>query len=469
MKLKQLKALVMHGESEVLEFKETTAELPKAMQTVCAFLNSNVGGTVLIGVKNNGKIIGQEVSDSTRKTIASDLKKIEPFVSIDSEFVHIDDERYVIVFSVKDGPKAPYVYDGRPFMRSQSTTQRMPQEQYIHLLQYRSTSSLAWDKLCSNTCSLKDLDSKRIKQVVATAVAEKRLPKEALRASTLEILERLELLTEKKLTNAAVILFCKDQHKQFMESTLKLARFKGTTKSEFFDEKSMRGNVFDLFEQAMLFLDNYLPVGARIEDGNPFRVTTPAIPYKVLREAVINALCHKDYSIPGSALWIAIYDDRVEIVSSGRLPPTIKLKDLTKKHFSFPRNQLIANVFYACHMIEKWGRGTQEIIELCKKSGNLTPQFEETTGSFNVILPLKEPIQRITLTRTVPMQISARQKKILTILKQRPMSLEQIMEKIKTSLVARTIQNDLSNLKKSGLVRQEGTGRGLSSMWTIAV
>ena len=172
MQIKKLRALVKFGESEVLEFKKSTAQLQAAMQTICAFLNSEVGGTVLIGVTDDGKIIGQEISDGTRKEIASEINKIEPHADVDIEYVPLEIKRCVIVFFAASGNKIPYVYDGRPFMRSQSTTQKMSQEKYINLLHNRSSSLVAWDRLTTNDCSIKDLDSKLIQQVVDIAVSQ---------------------------------------------------------------------------------------------------------------------------------------------------------------------------------------------------------------------------------------------------------------------------------------------------------
>lgn len=465
MKTTQLEALVKQGESEELEFKKSTGLLSKAMPTVCAFLNSSTGGIVLFGVTDDGKIVGQEVSDSTRKEIALELHKIEPHADVKVEYVSVATNRFVIVLTVNEGILPPYVYDGRPFKRNQSTTQRMSQEKYINMLHNRTALSIAWDGLATNDCTIKDLDSNRIRQVVATAVSEKRLPRESLHSSIDEILKKFGLILRHKLVNAAVVLFCKNEQKQFMQSTMKLARFKGTTKSEFLDEKFSKGNVFDLYDQAMIFLGNYLPVGARIEPGSPFRVTTPAIPYQVLREAVINALCHRDYSLESGSIGIAIYDDRVEITSAGKLPSPIKLNDLTKKHESFPRNKLIAGVLYACHMIERWGRGTQEMVELCKKAGNPVPHFEEISGSLWVTLPLKEQIPRTTLERLSPIQLTDRQKEILDVLKGGPLSRKQIMSKLEKPLSGRTMQAELLALKKLGLILPEGKTRAI--VWVL--
>lgn len=336
------------------------------------------------------------------------------------------------------------------------------QEKYISMLRSRSRNPVAWDALVTNSCTIKDLDSKRIRQIAQIAVDEKRLPKEALSSGVEDILKKFGLIFENRLVNAAVVLFCKNERKQFMQSNLKLARFKGTTKSEFQDEKSFCGNIFELYDNAMIFLDNYLPVAARIEEGNPFRVTTPAIPQKVLREAVVNALCHKDYSIESGSITIAIYDDRIEITSSGKLPSAIKLKDLARDHESFPRNRLIAKVLYACHMIEQWGRGTQEMIELCQKSGNPIPRFEETTSSLWVTLPLREPIPRVELTRIPTVQLADRQKEILEILEHGPSTRKQIMSKMKNPPSDRTVQSDLLLLNKLGLITAEGKARALT-------
>ena len=157
-----------------------------------------------------------------------------------------------------------------------------------------------------------------------------------------------------------------------------MARFNGIDKSEFITEKTIRGNAFDLYEVALKFITTYLPVAAKIEEGrNPFRVETPAIPYKVLREALINALCHRDYSIRGGSIALAFYDDRVNITSTGFLPQGITIKQLHKEHPSVRRNHLIANVFYLCHMIERWGRGTKDMVELCEQSGNPPPNLKK--------------------------------------------------------------------------------------------
>ena len=164
MKLIDLKKMVEQGESQDLEFKTSTGSLSSAMQTVCAFLNSDKGGTIIFGVTDNGKIIGQAVSDKTRKDIALEISKIEPYAMVDIDYVPIEKDLYLIVFVVPFGNKAPYQYDGRSFVRNQSTTMRMTRDEYGDV--YNQSNPTLWERLVNNNCTIDDLDHNRIKEVV---------------------------------------------------------------------------------------------------------------------------------------------------------------------------------------------------------------------------------------------------------------------------------------------------------------
>ncbi|MBA3751292.1 putative DNA binding domain-containing protein [Candidatus Dependentiae bacterium] len=465
LKMSQLKNIVIQGESETVEFKKSTAQLSIAMHTVSAFLNSETGGILLIGVTDDKKILGQVVSDGTRREIAVELSKIEPQANISVEYIAVTNDRYVIALMVKAGIKAPYIYDGRAFIRSQSTTSKMSQEKYEQLLQGRRLTSVAWESLATNTCTSNDLDKKRIQQVVNMAVSERRLTDSATQARVNEVLKKFNLLVGDRLTNAAVILFCKNVEKQFIQSVVRLARFRGLNKTEFIDNKIMRGNLFDLFEGTLSFLESYLPVAGKIEEGNPLRIDTPAIPLKALREALINAFCHRDYTLHGGSIDIAIYDDRVEISNTGPLLPDIKLSELSKKHQSFTRNPLIASVLFTCRMIEQWGRGTLDMIELCKKSNNPSPKFEETAGGFSVLFPLREPLSRVSSTAASPIGLTSRQQEIMNLLKDHPLSRKQVSEKMKNPPGDRVLQKELLKLKTLMLIGTVGSGK--SVQWLI--
>src|SRR3990167_9100972 len=170
MDLEQIKELVKQGESHTLEFKKSTSQLQGVFQTLCGFLNGQ-GGTVLIGVSNEGKIVGQKVTDNTRKEIAKEINKIEPPVPIDVIYVPIANDKSIIVLEVRAEPYSPYVFDARPFHRNQSTTSRMPQHQYEQLLVKRNHLNYAWDERFSTGYKIEDLDQEEIFKTLNLGIA----------------------------------------------------------------------------------------------------------------------------------------------------------------------------------------------------------------------------------------------------------------------------------------------------------
>jgi ATP-dependent DNA helicase RecG len=464
MKISQIKTLISKGESETLEFKKSTGQLPSAFETICAFLNGK-GGTVLVGAANDGKIVGQDVTDNTKKEIANHITKLEPAAQsyINIQYILVGN-KYLIVFHVNKGSHMPYTYDGRAFQRNQSTTSRISQHAYEQLLVKRGQLNHSWEECVAEDLSFKDLDNELILHMVDLAIKRGRLSEGAIREKPIEILNKFDLLLEGKPKRAAVVLFCKSQSKQFIQSQLRLARFRGLDKKEFIDNKQLNGNLFYLYDQAITFLNNYLPVAGKITDESPIRKDTPAIPYQALREALVNALCHKDYSIKGGAVSLAIYDDRVEISSTGTLPNGLSVKGLLKTHNSMPRNPLIAKVFYACGLIERWGRGIQNIIEFYKEAGNPAPKFIATNVDFTVCLPMHEPIAFGVKKTSKKIILTPRQEEILGLLKKRePQSASEIFAKISNPPKLRTIKADLSYLMQQGFI--ETVGKGRNTTW----
>ena len=147
------------------------------------------------------------------------------------------------------------------------------------------------------------------------------------------------------------------------------------------------------------------------------------------------------------------------------MPKGILLKELSKEHPSIQRNPLIAHVFYVSEKIEKWGRGTIDMIQDCKEAGNPAPKYKEIGGSFSITLPLREPIARTVIPQISAVDISARQKEILNILRQGPLNRKQILSAMKNPPSDRTAQVDLLALSKLGLIVSEGKGRAL--VWAI--
>lgn len=167
-------------------------------------------------------------------------------------------------------------------------------------------------------------------------------------------------------------------------------------------------------------------------------------------------------TVPGGAVSIAIFDDRLEVTSTGSLPAGITVADLKQEHTSRPRNPILAEVFYRRGLIERWGRGTQKIIELCRAAGHPEPEFHERAGEVVVRFLPSEYIAPHRVTQ----DLTDRQREILQIIADgRDVPFREIHDNLKESVSERTVCNDLIALRNLGQVESHGKGAG--ARWTL--
>jgi ATP-dependent DNA helicase RecG len=199
-----------------------------------------------------------------------------------------------------------------------------------------------------------------------------------------------------------------------------------------------------------------------VQPGLFEREDEPLFPIAALREALVNAFCHRDYSRSGGAVSLGIYDDRLEIWSDGTLPFGLRPEDLKRDHASLPRNPLIAEVFYRRGLIERWGRGTQKIVELCVRAGHPEPEFGEQAGAVWVrFLP-----SGYIAPHRVAHDLTERQRAVLQVLsKFERVALREIRARLDNPPPERSLREDLQHLKRLGLVDTEGHGRGAT--WSL--
>lgn len=463
MNLQSLATLVARGESEKLELKRSTGQRSEAMKTVCAMLNG-MGGFVVFGASDRGELVGQDVSPRTLEDVANELRRIEPPAFPDVETVDLENGRSVVVLRVPGGASGgPYTYDGRPYLRRGPTTEVMPRERYERLLLERMHASHRWENQPAYRFGLDDLDHGEITRTIDEAIRRRRMDEPGTRDPE-RLLLGLGLIREGQLLNAAVVLFARAERllPYYPQCLLRMARFRGRDKTEFLDNRQEMGNAFDLFVRAQRFLRDHLPVAGRIVPNLFERVDDPLYPPAALREALANALCHRDYSIGGGAISVAVYDDRLEISSTGILPFDLTPEDLTRPHVSRPWNPLIAQAFYRRGIIEAWGRGTNKMIELTEQAGLAAPEFECRAGE---VLVRFRPTRYVPPTR-VGHDLSALQREILEILAvSGPISRATLRAALRTVAADRTIQENLSLLRHLGLV--ESAGRGPAILWML--
>jgi len=460
MDVESLKQLVAGGESDRLEFKRTTGELRAAMESLCAFLNGS-GGEVLIGVTDSGKILGQQVADSTLRDVGQALQRLEPPVAIEQERIATGNDLEVLRFAVEPGDAQPYQYDGRAWHRVGTTTQRMPAAEYEQRLLARLHSQHRWENRIAEGYTVEELDAAEIVATVKSAIDGGRLDASVTTAE--EVLTRLGLVVDGKVLQAAVIAFSNKVLPGYPQCSLRLARFRGITKTEFLDQNQLTGHAFDLLSEANLFIRRHLPVAGRIDPGVFDREDQPIFPPLALREALVNAFCHRDYSIPGGAVSVGIFDDRLEITSTGVLPQGITIADLKREHTSQPRNPLLAEVFYRRGLIERWGRGTQKIVELCQAAGHPEPKFEQRAGEVVVRFIAGD----YTPPHRIGHDLSDRQRQVLQILAGGVTKrFSDIYQQLENPPAERTVREDLRLLRELGMVELSGHGAG--ARWKLA-
>jgi ATP-dependent DNA helicase RecG len=220
-------------------------------------------------------------------------------------------------------------------------------------------------------------------------------------------------------------------------------------------------------EEALQFVRKHLPLAAKIMEGEVERLETPLIPFKAIREAMINALCHKDYSLYGGSIGLAIYDDRMELFNDGGLLPEVTIQKI-KSGYSKLRNPLMAEILYKAGLVEKWGRGIQEIIRQCIHAGAPEPEFLVDEEDFKIIFPFPKSLSPLLPAsgHAKGKVLSKRQEAILKILsKAEFLKATEIRSQLQEPPSERTLRDDLKVLKEAGQIGSQGHAK--TALWFL--
>ncbi|MGI8483053.1 MAG: ATP-binding protein [Thermomicrobiales bacterium] len=229
------------------------------------------------------------------------------------------------------------------------------------------------------------------------------------------------------------------------------------------DNRQVLGDIFTLYQQAQASLLEHIRIAGKVEEGSFERTDTPAYPLEALREALANALCHRDYAEAGGAIDLAIYDDRIEIVSSGPLRFGMTVEDLVQEHQSRPWNPIIAQVLYKRGMIESWGRGTLKMIEAARNVGLIAPEFVNTNLSFTVRFRAEEYVPPTRVSH----DLTELQREILSKLRSLgPSTSTTVANAMTDASDQRAVLRNLQALRDYGLVTL--TGQYKAARWRLA-
>jgi ATP-dependent DNA helicase RecG len=268
-----------------------------------------------------------------------------------------------------------------------------------------------------------------------------------------EVLTKLKLMKEDKLTNAGVLLFGKDPQRFFAQSEVRCARFKGDEAVKpFVDMKVFGGDILNHVDKALNFTLEHIPKSAWLIPGRPEREEKYLYPPDAVREAIINAICHRDYE-SASNVQIRVFDDRVEVWNPGALPDGWTIEKLREEHESVPKNPLIADHFFLTRLIEKWGTSTIEMIRRCEEWGVPEPEFRDTGTSIVVTFRKSEFTEEFLDS----LNLNERQKKAVEFVKTEKKITRTEYEKM-SGVSERTANRELSDLVKLGIFDKIGRG-----------
>ncbi len=400
MTIDDIKKLIAKDETRTLELKKTTGELYKGMETACAFLNSD-GGWLMFGITPSLKIDGQNVTDNTRQEIANALRKIEPAINLEVEYIELSDKPdfYVIAiyFDANNFKNGPYSFDGRAFYKVESTTALMPRQMYEERLKLSNPRRFSWENTPNTEIAIEDINTEILYQTLHDGIGSRRIHASAMTLQDSEkIMQKLGVAKKDGvILNAANVLFAKEPSIQHPQCKVRLARFEGTDKRVFRDQTVCEGNLFEQYDAVMDFCLKHLNLAGRMD--RKFRQDTLTVPYEAIKEATINMLCHRSWNAENMTPSLAIYDDRMVFQNPGAFPVGMTWQNFVDDQIgSLPANPTIANVFYRRGTMEAWGRGIGLIMESCKEQGLPDPEIKVVSPFVNLTIWFKQPLKDST-------------------------------------------------------------------------
>ncbi len=439
MKQAELDTILQEGEGYYLEFKESVnSDLAKEMT---AFANSS-GGRIFIGIDDDNNQKGVTINNDLKSRIQTIARDCDPSVNINLEIF-----QNILIIHIPEGNEKPYRCNKGFFIRNGASTQKMNTNQIVDFLQQEGR--IKFDEQSKIKTNYKKVYSPTLLRTFLKIADIPQIMEDE------DILRNLGVLNEdiSCLNNAGILFFTDKPGDYINQCIVTCVLYKGTEKINILDRKDINTDFISTINESIIFLTRHLNVSYKIESIQ--RQDILEIPEVALREAVINAVMHRNYFEDGANVMIEIFDDRLEISNPGGLPKALNQKDFGKK--SIRRNPLIANLFQRARFIEKLGTGINRMKNEVLKAGLPEPQYE-FTGFFTIIF------KRLKLGETVEKTTQKTREKIIELISQNPKITTKEIEK-KTGLSRRGVEYNIDKLKKESVLIRIGSRK--DGYWKI--
>jgi len=360
----EIKQMVAAGESYNVDFKQSVpAKVRDITQEVCSFANA-AGGYVLIGVRDDNTIVGYEMDNSKRSAVQDSIGEISPALHVSLYPVEVD-EKTVWVIEVPARRQMPYFFGGCVYVREGANSQKLTNAEEVRQL-FQQNEKIYYDSIPDLQFKLMDnLDEDTFTTYRREAGISINVPDEQVLANT-QIWD-----DERHVKRGGIMFFAKNPQLLYFHAIVRCVEYKGTDKLAIIDDKTFGGTLFKQYEQAIMWIQSKLRLSYQIT-GAGARTEQWEIPIEVFREALVNAICHRDYYEQGAFTMVEVYDDRVEVSNPGGLLPIVA-REFGRR--SLARNPLIFSLFMRMRLVEHVGSGIARMQVAMKNAGLPAPQF----------------------------------------------------------------------------------------------
>jgi ATP-dependent DNA helicase RecG len=360
-------------ESQNIEWKESWRD--EYLKWICGFANAK-GGKIYIGKDDKGNVVGVANAKKLLEDIPNKAKDILGVI-VDVN-LHTTTAGDYLEISIDDYPY-PVNYKGQYHYRTGSTKQELKGAALDKFMLQKKGKK--WDGVPVPNVPVADLKQETFDSFRKRALKSKRIEEDVLTDRNELLIENLQLKENDFLKRAAILLFHPKPENFVTGAYVKIGFFESDSELMYQDE--IHGNILEQIEKTMdLLFSKYIK--AKISYEGIHRIETYEYPKEAIREALLNAIIHKDYS-GNTPIQISVYKDKIMFWNDGQLPENWTVERLSQKHASKPYNPDIANAVFRCGYIESWGRGTIKIIERCVEAGLPKPSYKYETSGLWVI------------------------------------------------------------------------------------
>jgi len=439
-----LKKLIAAGESQTLEFKASFSN--EAVETIAAFSNTN-GGTVLLGVADNGQISGLNLTVEKLQQWVNEVKtKTTPAILPETEVVTLGGKT-MAALRVKEYPIKPVGVKGRYYKRVGNANHLMTPNE-VAQAHFRTFNS-SWDYTTDPEHTLADISLTKVKKFISRINRGRKIK---IKDSPLQVLKKYNLLRGRNISRACYLLFLK---RESLFTAVELGRFQTPTIIK--DGDRTKADLFTQVDAVFDFVTKHINK-EYIITGTPLREERWDYPLDALREIIINSIVHRDYS--GSTTGIVkVFDDKIQIFNSGKLPYGLTVPMLLRGDYpSTPRNVQIADMFKEAGVIERYGSGIGRIVDDFKAYGLAAPEFKEVGESFLVTVYKERISGYIQKTPQKTPQKKSLSDSILAVILNTPGATRKSLS-TQLSISENTVKEYLAKLKASGRLTRVGSDK----------